>query len=163
MGDAVAIIVGQLLGANKMKEARETDTKIIVFSVLCCLVTSTLCSLSHRSSRSSIKPVRRARNTPKPSSSSPQIFMPQNAFCTRRISPFVRVDRLSLPSCLTASFVVCERTAGVLPEPLYDPPGDVDLNCREYRRLDQVHHGLCAGAQGCLDEKHRHQFFRTGE
>jgi putative MATE family efflux protein len=42
MGDAVAIIVGQLLGANKMKEARETDTKIIVFSVLCCLVTSTL-------------------------------------------------------------------------------------------------------------------------
>ena len=38
MGDAVAIIVGQLLGAGKMKEAKETDTKIIAFGVfLGCL------------------------------------------------------------------------------------------------------------------------------
>ena len=35
MGDAVAILVGQLLGAGKLKEAKETDTKLIVFSVLC--------------------------------------------------------------------------------------------------------------------------------
>ena len=33
LGDTVAIIVGQLLGAGKMKEARDTDTKIIAFSV----------------------------------------------------------------------------------------------------------------------------------
>jgi Na+-driven multidrug efflux pump len=32
LGDAVAIIVGQLLGAGKMKEAKETDTKIIATS-----------------------------------------------------------------------------------------------------------------------------------
>ncbi len=32
MGDAVAIIVGQLLGAGNMKEARDTDTKIIAMS-----------------------------------------------------------------------------------------------------------------------------------
>ena len=32
MGDAVAIIVGQLLGAGKMKEAKSTDTKIIAFA-----------------------------------------------------------------------------------------------------------------------------------
>lgn len=38
MGDAVAIIVGQLLGAGKMKEARDTDNKIIVFSVFCCIM-----------------------------------------------------------------------------------------------------------------------------
>lgn len=37
MGDAVAIIVGQLLGAGKMEEARDTDNKIIVFSVLSCI------------------------------------------------------------------------------------------------------------------------------
>lgn len=36
LGDAVAIIVGQLLGAGKMKEARDTDTKLIAFSVLSC-------------------------------------------------------------------------------------------------------------------------------
>lgn len=36
LGDSVAIVVGQLLGANKMKEARDTDTKMIAFSVMCC-------------------------------------------------------------------------------------------------------------------------------
>ena len=34
MGDAVAIIVGQLLGAGKMEEAVDTDNKIIAFSVV---------------------------------------------------------------------------------------------------------------------------------
>ena len=37
MGDAVAIIIGQLLGAGKMEEARDTDNKIIAFSVFCCV------------------------------------------------------------------------------------------------------------------------------
>lgn len=36
LGDSVAIIVGQLLGAGKMEEARDTDNKLIVFSVVCC-------------------------------------------------------------------------------------------------------------------------------
>lgn len=36
LGDSVAIVVGQLLGAGKMKEARDTDTKMIAFSVFCC-------------------------------------------------------------------------------------------------------------------------------
>ena len=36
LGDSVAIIVGQLLGAGKMKEARDTDNKMIAFSVFCC-------------------------------------------------------------------------------------------------------------------------------
>lgn len=38
MGSAIAIIVGQLLGAGKMEEAMDTDRKLIVFSVLSCLV-----------------------------------------------------------------------------------------------------------------------------
>ena len=37
MGDAVAIIIGQLLGAGKMEEARDTDNKMIAFSVCCCI------------------------------------------------------------------------------------------------------------------------------
>lgn len=37
MGSAVAIIVGQLLGAGKMEEAKDTDTKLIAFSVMLCL------------------------------------------------------------------------------------------------------------------------------
>ena len=36
LGDTVAIIVGQLLGAGKMREARDVDNKMITFSVLCC-------------------------------------------------------------------------------------------------------------------------------
>ncbi len=33
LGDAVAIIIGQLLGAGKMEKAKDTDNKIIAFSV----------------------------------------------------------------------------------------------------------------------------------
>lgn len=36
LGDSVAIVVGQLLGAGKMEEARDTDNKMIAFSVACC-------------------------------------------------------------------------------------------------------------------------------
>lgn len=38
MGSAIAIIVGQLLGAGKMEEAKDTDTKLIAFSIFSCVV-----------------------------------------------------------------------------------------------------------------------------
>lgn len=37
MGNAISIIVGQLLGAGKLEEAKDTDTKLITFSVLSCV------------------------------------------------------------------------------------------------------------------------------
>lgn len=37
LGSAVSIIVGQLLGAGKMEEARDTDNKLIAFSVGSCV------------------------------------------------------------------------------------------------------------------------------
>ena len=40
MGDTVAIIIGQLLGAGKLKEARDTDNKLIFFSVSASIVTA---------------------------------------------------------------------------------------------------------------------------
>lgn len=46
LGDSVAIIVGQLLGAGKMKEARETDTKLIAFSVALCFVIGAVMALA---------------------------------------------------------------------------------------------------------------------
>lgn len=42
MGSAISIIVGQLLGAGKMEEARDTDRKLIFFSVASCLVVGTI-------------------------------------------------------------------------------------------------------------------------
>ena len=42
MGDAVAIVVGQLLGANKIEEAKDTDRKIIAFAVFFSLITAIL-------------------------------------------------------------------------------------------------------------------------
>lgn len=36
LGNAVAIIVGQLLGAGKMEEARDADNKMIAFAVASC-------------------------------------------------------------------------------------------------------------------------------
>ena len=38
MGSAVSIIIGQLLGAGKMEEAKDTDTKLISFSVGICVI-----------------------------------------------------------------------------------------------------------------------------
>lgn len=38
MGSAISIIVGQLLGAGKMEEAKDTDTKLIAFSVMSCFL-----------------------------------------------------------------------------------------------------------------------------
>ncbi len=37
LGNSVAIVVGQLLGAGKMEEARDKDNKMIAFSVLACI------------------------------------------------------------------------------------------------------------------------------
>ena len=38
LGDAVAIIVGQLLGSGKMDEAKDTDNKLLFFSACICVV-----------------------------------------------------------------------------------------------------------------------------
>lgn len=42
LGSAVSIIIGRLLGAGKMEEARETDGKLIFFSVVSCIFIGTL-------------------------------------------------------------------------------------------------------------------------
>ena len=48
MGSAISIIVGQLLGAGKMEEAQDTDTKMIAFAVFSCLVMGgLLCAFMH--------------------------------------------------------------------------------------------------------------------
>ncbi len=41
LGSAVSIIVGQLLGIGKMKEAKEQDAQLITFSVFTCIVMGT--------------------------------------------------------------------------------------------------------------------------
>jgi Na+-driven multidrug efflux pump len=38
LGNSVAIVVGKLLGAGKMDEARDTDRKLIAFSVVSCII-----------------------------------------------------------------------------------------------------------------------------
>ena len=38
LGSTVAIIIGQLLGANKMEEAKKEDSQLIAFSVASCFV-----------------------------------------------------------------------------------------------------------------------------
>lgn len=42
MGSAISIIVGQLLGANKLEEAKETNTKLIALNVMSCVVMGAL-------------------------------------------------------------------------------------------------------------------------
>lgn len=42
LGGCISIIVGQLLGAGKLEEARDADNKMIFFSVACCTVVAAL-------------------------------------------------------------------------------------------------------------------------
>ncbi len=42
LGGCIAIVVGQLLGAGKIEEARDADTKMIFFSVFCCSIVSVI-------------------------------------------------------------------------------------------------------------------------
>lgn len=46
LGSSVSIIIGQLLGAGKMEEAKDTDTKLIFFSVASCVVIGTLLAVT---------------------------------------------------------------------------------------------------------------------
>ena len=80
LGDSVAIVVGQLLGAGEMKKARETDTKMIAFSVFCCtcvalvmLVLAPFFPLLYNTNAE-------ARELAKYFIMITAIFMPQNAF-----------------------------------------------------------------------------------
>lgn len=45
LGNAVGIIVGQLLGAGKLEEAKDTDRKLIFFSVASCTVVGAIMAL----------------------------------------------------------------------------------------------------------------------
>lgn len=42
LGSCIAIVVGQLLGAGKVEEAKDADNKMIFFSVFCCTIVSTI-------------------------------------------------------------------------------------------------------------------------
>ena len=46
IGSSIAIIVGNLLGAGKFEEARDTDRKIIIMSVLGCFIFGSLLAVS---------------------------------------------------------------------------------------------------------------------
>ncbi|NCB30329.1 MAG: MATE family efflux transporter, partial [Clostridia bacterium] len=46
VGGSIAIIVGNLLGAGKMEEAKRTDTWLIVFSVLLCILVAGLMAVA---------------------------------------------------------------------------------------------------------------------
>lgn len=48
LGGCIAIIVGQLLGAGKIEEAKDADTKMIFFSVACCAVVAAVMAVVGR-------------------------------------------------------------------------------------------------------------------
>ena len=80
LGDSVAIIVGQLLGAGKMKEARDTDNKLIAFSVMCCTGVAFVMFLMAPLFPGLYKINDEARLLAKYFIMATAFFMPQNAF-----------------------------------------------------------------------------------
>ena len=80
MGDSVAIVVGQLLGAGKMKEARDTDNKMIAFSVMCCTGVAIVMFLLAPLFPGLYKINDEARQLAQYFIMATAVFMPQNAF-----------------------------------------------------------------------------------
>lgn len=80
LGDSVAIIVGQLLGAGKMKEARDTDNKMIAFSVFCCTCVAAVMLLLAPFFPLLYNTNEEARELAKYFIMITAVFMPQNAF-----------------------------------------------------------------------------------
>ena len=80
LGDSVAIIVGQLLGAGKMAEARDTDNKMIAFSVFCCTCVAAVMLLMAPFFPMLYNINAEARELAKYFIMITAIFMPQNAF-----------------------------------------------------------------------------------
>lgn len=80
LGDSVAIIVGQLLGAGKMKEARDTDNKMIAFSVMCCTLVALVMFVMAPLFPQLYKINDEARLYAKHFIMVTALFMPQNAF-----------------------------------------------------------------------------------
>ena len=42
LGNAVGIIIGQMLGAGRLEEAKREDKQLIAFSVFCCFLTGAM-------------------------------------------------------------------------------------------------------------------------
>lgn len=80
LGDSVAIIVGQLLGAGKMQEARDTDNKMIAFSVFCCTCMAAVMLILAPFFPMLYNTNNEARELAKYFIMITAVFMPQNAF-----------------------------------------------------------------------------------
>lgn len=80
LGDSVAIIVGQLLGAGKMQEARDTDNKMIAFSVFCCTCVAAVMLILAPFFPMLYNTNSEARELAKYFIMITAVFMPQNAF-----------------------------------------------------------------------------------
>lgn len=80
LGDSVAIIVGQLLGAGKMDEARDTDNKMIAFSVFCCTCVAAVMFLLAHQFPKLYNINAGARQLAASFIMAAALFMPQNAF-----------------------------------------------------------------------------------
>jgi putative MATE family efflux protein len=80
LGDSVAIIVGQLLGAGEMKKARDTDNKMIVFSVFCCTCVAVVMFVLAPLFPMLYKTNSEAKELAKYFIMATAVFMPQNAF-----------------------------------------------------------------------------------
>lgn len=80
LGESVAIIVGQLLGAGKMDEARDTDNKLIAFSVFSCILVALVMLLPARLFPLLYNTNDEARTLATCFIIITAVFMPQNAF-----------------------------------------------------------------------------------
>ncbi len=102
IGNSVAILVGQLLGAGKMKEAKYTAYRIIFCSTTLCLIIALALAGTSPFFREFMRQRMRYDTWQPDLSVSLPYICRSMLFCTRHILPSVREERRLSHFCLTA-------------------------------------------------------------
>ena len=101
LGSCISIVVGQYLGAGKLKEAKDADNKMIVFSVFCCTIMAALMLLVGGLSRIFTTQRMKSRVWPQILLRYRRLLCHFARFHMRHILPCVQAERHWLHFCLT--------------------------------------------------------------
>ena len=107
MGNAVGIIIGQLLGSGNMKEAKDTDNKLLVFSVLIVLPVAAVMLLSAPLFPKLYNTTAEVRSLAAGFIMLSALFMPQNAFLNAAYFTLRSGGKTMITFLFDSVFIIC--------------------------------------------------------
>ena len=147
-GSSVGIIIGRLLGAGRMEEAKDTDRKIIVFSIFISAILGVFMAAISGVFPKIYNTNDAARHIATILILAQAVCLPLNAFKNATYIHHIPVRRRF---CVGREPSNCIHT-----EPFHKCQRPLDLHWRADRRIPKGFHWLCPCQKGRLDKEHRH-------